>query len=216
MIQRTYEQALKAVGNKERVIIATDSDEVMNHCKQFDAITCLTSESCLTGTDRVAEVSRVVEADKYINLQGDEPIFPVNSLKNFIQEVSESEGKVFTAISEITSPEDYKSISIPKMVFSQSNRLLYSSRASIPANKSNRFNFGYKHVCIYAYDKKNLDLYSKRNSKTRFEEEEDLEINRFLELDIEVRCIEVKESGKAVDTQYDLDKVREIIGNQLD
>ena len=76
IIQRTYNCALKAVKDREKIIIATDSDLIKNHCEEFGSYVLKTSEDCLTGTDRVAEVSEKIEANQYINLQGDEPIFP--------------------------------------------------------------------------------------------------------------------------------------------
>ena len=57
MIIRTYYQCLKAV-DKKLIYVATDSDEIKNICEQYGAQCILTSEKCLTGTDRVAEVSK--------------------------------------------------------------------------------------------------------------------------------------------------------------
>ena len=97
------------------------------------------------------------------------------------------------------------------MVFTHQRKLLYSSRAPIPANKSGEFNFGYKHVCVYAFNKEHLSLFARNQNKTLFEGEEDLEINRFLELGVDVNCIELKNCGKAVDNFDDLADVKKII-----
>ena len=100
------------------------------------------------------------------------------------------------------------------MVFSNSNRLLYSSRAPIPGNKKDLFKKAYKHICVYAFNKEHLIEFKNQNEKTNFEFLEDLEINRFLELDISVRCIELINGGKAIDTKSDLEEVRKIIIDQ--
>ena len=84
IIERTYNQALKALKNKDKIIIATDSLIIKKHCEIFGAKTLLTSKDCLTGTDRIAEVSEKIPAGQYINLQGDEPIFPSDQLEIFI------------------------------------------------------------------------------------------------------------------------------------
>ena len=97
------------------------------------------------------------------------------------------------------------------MVFSQTKKLLYSSRAAIPSSKFNSFNKAYKHVCIYAFNKSHLSLFKNQTTKTEFELLEDLEINRYLELDIDVQCIELNNCGKAVDNIDDFKKVKEII-----
>lgn len=213
MIERTYDCALKAINDRDKIVIATDSKEIIDECEKFDAKCILTSKDCLTGTDRVAEVSSLIEANQYINLQGDEPIFPFESIQKFINLSSKQIDSVHTCITMITKKEDFFCKSIPKMVFSNSKKLLYSSRSPIPANKLGSFNFGYKHVCLYAFNKTHLNSFTNTPQKTKFEKEEDLEINRFLELDITVNCIELEESGKAVDTEEDLDNVRKIISN---
>ncbi len=211
IIQRTYNCALSAIKDRKKILIATDSREIEDHCNYFGAQTILTSESCLTGTDRVAEVSEKIHAEQYINLQGDEPIFPPEELLKFINISLTNTEEIHTAITKINFEEDYRNYSIPKMVFSKTNKLLYSSRAAIPANKNNLFKEGYKHVCIYAFNKKHLSAFKEQTSKTKFENQEDLEINRFLELDFTVRCINLKSSGKAVDTKEDLEKIRYLL-----
>ena len=215
IIERTYSQALKAIKDKHKIVIATDSEILKDHCDKFGARTILTSKKCLTGTDRIAEVSEKINAEQYINLQGDEPIFPSNQLKNFITNVVKDKSKVYTAITAIKNEKDFRNYSIPKMVFSNSNRLLYSSRAPIPGDKKNLFHKAYKHICVYAFNKKHLTYFKNEKQKTKFEFLEDLEINRFLELDISVKCIELIHGGKAVDTKADLEEVRQIINQNL-
>ena len=213
IIQRTYNQALKAVRDKEKIIIATDSLAIKDHCENFGARTLLTSKKCLTGTDRVAEVAENINASQYINLQGDEPLFPSEQLEIFINNVIKDNQKIYTAITLIKDESDFRNYSIPKMVFSNSKKLLYSSRAPIPASKKDVFKEAYKHICVYAFNKKHLENFKKITRKTKFELIEDLEINRFLELDIPVKCIELDSGGKAVDTKTDLEEVRKIISN---
>ena len=211
IIERTYTQASKALKDKNKIVIATDSQTIKDHCDSFGARTLLTSEKCLTGTDRIAEVSEKISAEQYINLQGDEPIFPSDQLEIFITNVIKDKTQVYTAVTSIKDQKDFRNYSIPKMVFSNSNRLLYSSRAPIPGNKNNLFCRAFKHICVYAFNKKHLEYFKNEKEKTKFESIEDLEINRFLELDIPVKCIELFKGGKAVDTKVDLEEVRKII-----
>ena len=148
---------------------------------------------------------------QYINLQGDEPIFPVAELTKFIKEVTKDPSNIYTAVKKIKTEKEYLNLSIPKMVFSKSKKLLYSSRANIPANKTNTFNKSYKHVCVYAFNESHLKIFKDQKNKTFFEKEEDLEINRFLELDQTVICIELQHSGKALDTISDFDYIKNFI-----
>ena len=215
MIVHTVQRALQAK-KLDRVIVAIDSEETQVALKEFGYETIMTSQDHISGTDRVAEVSEKIDADQYINLQGDEPIFPVDQLSLFIKEASKNAKEVNTAITRILDESDYRYFMIPKMVFSNSKKLLYSSRASIPSSKNNSFKYAYKHVCIYAFNKNHLKIFKDQTKKTKFELLEDLEINRFLELDVDVRCIELIKGGKAVDTEKDLEIVKKYILNNQD
>ena len=88
---------------------------------------------------------------------------------------------------------------------------MYSSRAPIPSNKNGDFKVGFKHVCVYAFNKYHLQEFKNFGRKAFFENQEDLEINRFLEFDFIVNCVELKNGGKAVDTKNDLEIVKKII-----
>ena len=210
LIERTYNCALQATNDRNKIIIATDSERIFNHVRKFDARVEMTSKNCLTGTDRVFEISKKYFAKQYINLQGDEPVFPSSTIKAFIKESQKDTSIVHTAVKRITNKEDYFNNSIPKMVFSKTGRLMFSSRAPIPFNKKQIFIEAFKHVCIYAYNQEQLDSF--RNSKKSFFENiEDLEINRYLENNIGVNCVEVAESGIAVDTELDLKKVKNFL-----
>ena len=98
---------------------------------------------------------------------------------------------------------------IPKVVVNDSNKLLYISRAGIPANKLNSFSKSMKQVCIYAFPKKHLQEYGTNKSKTSLEEIEDIELLRLVERGFEVQMVEVTGSSIAVDTPEDLIKVVE-------
>ena len=69
MIRRVYEQCLKAVP-KNSIYVATEDERIADHCKQNNIQFIMTSDDCLTGTDRLCEVSKLVKADYYINIQG--------------------------------------------------------------------------------------------------------------------------------------------------
>ena len=211
IIKRTYKRALSALGNDKKIYIATDSELIKKHCESFGAKVLITSNNCLTGTDRIAEAAKNLNAKQFINLQGDEPIFPIEELKFFIQKAISYPEEISTGVTEIKSEDDYRNLSIPKMVFSNSNKLLYSSRAPIPSNKKDNFNLAFKHVCVYCFNKKHLNAFRKSEKKSFFENQEDLEINRFLEMDISVRCIKLKNGGKAVDTKKDFEIVSKLI-----
>ena len=75
MLVRTYNCCRKAGIPKSKIIVATDDNRIIKLCNQRDIQVLLTSQNCLTGTDRVKEVSDIFKAKTYINVQGDEPLF---------------------------------------------------------------------------------------------------------------------------------------------
>ena len=206
MIIRTYRQCLKAV-SPNKIFIATDSDIIEKVCIKEGAQVIITSAECLTGTDRVAEVSEKIKADTYINVQGDEPIFNPEDLKLLISEIKKYPKEIITGYCE----KDYRNLNVPKVVIRPDGRLLYASRAPIPSNKSNKFEKGFRQVCVYAFPNRVLKIFSEKKSKTELEKIEDIEYLRFLELGIDIRTLKMSQMSLAVDTPEDVIEVKEII-----
>jgi 3-deoxy-manno-octulosonate cytidylyltransferase (CMP-KDO synthetase) len=208
LIQRTYNQCLKAF-SKERVYVATDDDKIVNHCKDNNMQVIMTSSDCLTGTDRVAEVAEQVEADYYINVQGDEPLMNPKDILDTEAAIQKFEGEVINGYAKIEEEDLYKSLTIPKLVFRPDGRLLYMSRHSIPGNKAGKFEQSWRQICVYAYPKSALQDFVAHGKKTPLESMEDLEILRFLELGYEVRMIPLSSDSIAVDVPEDVERVLE-------
>ncbi|EHQ28451.1 3-deoxy-manno-octulosonate cytidylyltransferase [Mucilaginibacter paludis] len=206
MLLRTYEQCLKAV-SKELVYVATESQLIVDHCNQHGMNVLLTSDTCLTGTDRIAEVAQIIKADYYINVQGDEPVFDPDDILKVIDEINKNKGDIINGYCEIDTEDQYRSASVPKVVFRPDGRLLYMSRSTIPGNKSGVFVKGWRQVCIYGFPAAALNMFASATSKTPLEQEEDIEIIRFLELGFEVRMIELSRHSIAVDNPEDMMKV---------
>lgn len=207
MIQRTYEKCLEAF-EPDKVLVATDSLKIEAHCKERNVNVILTSEDCLTGTDRVAEVAKKIDADYYINVQGDEPLINPEDIKKIVHAIKEFPGEIINGYTEIDNESDYRSLSIPKVVFKPNRELLYMSRAAIPGNKKNAFVKAWRQVCIYAFPKEALTCFASQIAKTNLEDLEDIEILRFLELDYKVRMLELSNDSIAVDTEEDVFKVK--------
>ena len=64
------------------MVVATDNKKIFDLVNYFKFQALMTSKGCLTGTDRVAEVSKKIKADIYINVQGDEPLIFFDDIKN--------------------------------------------------------------------------------------------------------------------------------------
>ena len=205
MIVRTYNQCTKVV-SKDKVVVATDSYKIKKVCDEYKMNSIMTSEKCLTGTDRVAEVAKKINCKFYINVQGDEPFFNPADLKKLIIAATKNPNEIINGYTEIKDKELFFNNTIPKLVFDKKSYLLYMSRAPIPANKKYDFQQGWRQVCAYSFPKKDLISFSKQNKKTKFEFYEDIEILRFLELGLKVKMIKMSNKSLSVDTQNDLDK----------
>jgi len=210
MIQRTYEQCLKAVP-AEKVVVATDSQKIYDHCQEHGMNVQMTSDQCLTGTDRVAEIAGQLTADYYINVQGDEPLFNPEDINKVLRLIEKHPGEIINGFAPIAREEDYRSASVPKVVLRPDGRLLYMSRSPIPGNKAGQFNCAWRQICVYAFPKKALEEFATQKNKTPLEEQEDIEILRFLELGYEVRMAELSSDSIAVDLPEDAERVRAVL-----
>jgi 3-deoxy-manno-octulosonate cytidylyltransferase (CMP-KDO synthetase) len=213
MILRVYEQCAKAFP-KEKIYVATEDHRIVEHCSKFGINTLLTSDDCLTGTDRIAEAAKQIDADYYINVQGDEPLFNPDDITTVLNQLERFNGEIINGYCAIEDDEQYRSVSVPKVVFRPDGRMLYMSRSPIPGNKTSTFMKGWRQVCIYAFPKQALEQFASVQNKTVLEEMEDIEILRFLELGYEVRMMELSKESVPVDHPEDLDKVLKKLENE--
>lgn len=207
MIQRVYEQCAKAV-SPELIYVATDDDRIQREVNRFGGQSIMTSSDCLTGTDRVAEVAKRILAGFYINVQGDEPLFNPDDIQRCLDACRAYPGEVINGFAPIDRAEDYVSRSVPKVVFRPDNRLLYMSRSPIPGNKAGDFNLAYRQICTYGFPHEALMDFAAEGCKTQFEQEEDIEILRFLEMGYEVRMVEMSVDSIPVDHPEDVERVK--------
>jgi 3-deoxy-manno-octulosonate cytidylyltransferase (CMP-KDO synthetase) len=212
MIRRVWEKCVEAA-SADKVLVATDDNRIMEHCRDHEMQVDLTSNECLTGTDRLYEVAQKRKADVYINVQGDEPLISPIDIKTVLQAAQNEPDITINAMCSIKNEDDFRNPNVPKVITRKDGRLLYMSRAPVPTNKQLGFEKAMKQVCIYAYPHDALITFGSLKEKTPLESIEDLEILRLLELGYEVKMIEVSDYSVAVDTQQDLDRVRSLIND---
>mgnify|MGYP000159086026 FL=1 len=210
MIHRVWEQCREVLPSAN-IFVATDSEKIADHCKNNNIQVLLTSSDCLTGTDRVYEASKQIQAETIINVQGDEPLINPEDIKKVIEEAKKYPSQIINAMCPILEEKDFRSINIPKVVFRKDFQLLYMSRAPIPIDKINSFSKAWKQVCIYAFPKIALQDFARESFKTPLEFLEDIEILRFLELGYDIKMIEVSTSSIAVDVPDDIARVERAI-----
>jgi 3-deoxy-manno-octulosonate cytidylyltransferase (CMP-KDO synthetase) len=210
MLQRVWGQCIKAMPAVD-VYIATDNLKIYEHCEKHNMQVIMTSNKCLTGTDRVFDASKQINADIFINVQGDEPLIEPNDILMVVKESSQNPKSIINAMCSIQNENDFYSSTVPKVVTGPDNRLLYMSRAAIPTNKKHAFLSAKKQVCIYAFPKSSLEKFSSIKVKTPLEDIEDIEILRFLELGYDVKMVNVSSSAIAIDIPEDVERVKAIL-----
>ena len=85
MIKRTYLQA-KQSKLLDDLVVATEDNRIKEYCESENIKIIMTSDNCLTGTDRIAEVSKSMDYDLYVNIQGDEPVIDPKSIEEVVNE----------------------------------------------------------------------------------------------------------------------------------
>jgi 3-deoxy-manno-octulosonate cytidylyltransferase (CMP-KDO synthetase) len=146
-------------------------------------------------------------------VQGDEPLMNPQDILDTIKAAEKYTGEIINGYAPINE-EDYKSLTVPKVVIRPDGRLLYMSRSSIPGNKNGSFQKAWRQVCVYAFPKIALQTFIEEGKKTPLEAQEDIEILRFLELGYEVRMIPLSVDSIAVDVPEDVERVKQKLRKQ--
>jgi 3-deoxy-manno-octulosonate cytidylyltransferase (CMP-KDO synthetase) len=212
LLHRVWLKCIQAV-SPELVFVATDNMKVVSHCIEKGMQYIMTSEKCLTGTDRVAEAYGILgeEYDTIINVQGDEPLVEPQDILKVLKAHKQCTKNVCCGTTPIKSEEEFRNPNVIKIIMNISNNeLLYASREAIPTNKKLGFEWAYKQVCIYAFSPESLNDFSSL-IKTPLETIEDIEFLRFLEIGYKVKMVEVSDSSIAVDVPDDVKKVEEAL-----
>lgn len=228
MIQHVWEQAQKS--GAERIIVATDHDEVAAVARGFGAEVCMTAESHNSGTERLAEVvaKTGMTADEIIvNVQGDEPLIPPSIIRQVAQNLADNAVKMATLAVKIEHAEELFNPNVVKVLTDQQGLVLYFSRAAIPwdrdqfaALKKGEISEAeldlaktayLRHIGLYAYRAGFIQQYIEWQP-TALEQIESLEQLRVLWYGEKIHLALAQEvPAVGVDTFEDLEKVRQIL-----
>ena len=203
----------------DEVYFAVDARETADIITSFGGEFKMTSVNCKSGTDRSVELMKrgEIDADIWVNWQGDEPFISRPMIVSLLQSVAHENEEMWTLKKCITNPNEIFSPKFAKVVADQSNHALYFSRAPIPffRDESNpeelsKKHVYYKHVGLYAFSKHALEKISLMGSSV-LEDAEKLEQNRFLEYGLRIRLHETEHEVRGIDTPEDLAHAEEIV-----
>jgi len=221
-----------AARNVDRVIVATDSDDVVNAVRARGIEVVLTSERHTSGTDRVAEVAAAIpEAEIIVNVQGDEPLISPETIERAVDtmaaEMQQSTGAgIVTTWEPIDSKAELLDPDLVKVVVDDDQNAIYFSRSPIPyprdavkrhgspdvalEEEPDLFKLFRKHTGLYVYRRDVLLEFTKW-PQTQLEQIEALEQLRALAHGVKIKVVAACTTSIGVDTLLDLERVRSTI-----
>jgi 3-deoxy-manno-octulosonate cytidylyltransferase (CMP-KDO synthetase) len=210
LIQHVYEQAslAKLAG---AVIVATDDSRIMAAVESFGGRAVNTRSDHASGTDRIAEVAKNLDAEVIVNVQGDEPLVDPESLDLLIQLMGTSNAEMATLAVPINSITQWRDPNCVKVVCDDAGRALYFTRSPVPFVRDGEPDFKARpprflqHLGIYAYRRSFLLQLSKLPPST-LEQTEKLEQLRVLALGRSIQVAVVKHAAIGVDTPKDYEE----------
>lgn len=211
MVQHVFERCRQS-GAFAGVFVATDDSRIVEVVKGFGGRVVMTSVSCRTGTDRVAEVARVLPfADILVNVQGDEPLIDGESLRTVVKAFEDPSVEMASLVRRLEEDER-ENPNVVKVALARNGDALYFSREDIPHQRdlNDPPPPRWAHVGLYGYRRETLVRFA-HLPPTPLEEAEKLEQLRAIENGIKIRCLETRHRGIGVDTPEDLARAEALL-----
>ncbi len=205
VLQRTYEQARKA-RRATRVVIATDAPEIFDHARTFGADVVMTRADHQSGTERIAEAATSIEAEIFVNIQGDEPEIDPAHIDELIE--TQETARLFASTLACPFPleidPEYPSAvkAIVGKKIGESGRIYEARdfrRKLLPLQIKDAY---FLHIGAYAFSSKSLKKFAETPPGQR-EQQEKLEQLRILELGEKIAVRIIDRSERGIDTLVD-------------
>ena len=196
----------------DRVVIATDSEEVVKVAKEYGYDAVMTSSEHKSGTDRINEAAQkldIKDDEILINVQADEPFIE----PEVVQKVYDRVKKAKKSDEDFMIVSCYKKIdnfhaddpNLVKVVLDVNQNAIYFSRSKIPYNRGDIKSY-FGHIGIYGFTKKSLNDFCSLPSAP-IEDIEKLEQLRAIYHDKKILMVEVDTQSVGIDTKEDLQRV---------
>jgi 3-deoxy-manno-octulosonate cytidylyltransferase (CMP-KDO synthetase) len=200
----------KESGVFDEVRIATDDRRILDIAALYGAVAVMTSASHVSGTDRVREASAALRYNYIVNIQGDEPLIPAETLRTMARHMgSIDDNSLLTCVSNATI-EDGNNPNVVKVVCNEKLEALYFSRSLIPYDRDHRGARALKHRGIYGFTKAGLSRFCDL-PHGRLERTEKLEQLRALERGMRIKCFLSDFDGISIDTPEDVDVFKKMV-----
>jgi len=212
MIQWVYERAGRAQ-TLDEILVATDDSRILNLVESFGGRAVMTSGDHKSGTDRIAEVARSSQADRVVNIQGDEPLITADAIDSAVHPLLEKPQLEMGTLACPLQKEDIGNPNVVKVVFDQHNRALYFSRSPIPYQRDEGTEYQpdyWQHIGLYVY-RKDFLLQFTQYPTGMLEAAEQLEQLRALENGHTIYVETTDYHAPSVDTPEDLRQLEQTI-----
>jgi 3-deoxy-manno-octulosonate cytidylyltransferase (CMP-KDO synthetase) len=193
------------------VALATDDERIFRAAKDLGMQALMTSPDHPSGTDRVLEAARLLDAapdSVIVNVQGDEPALSSKMLTELVSPFDDPAVQV-TTLGHIISPEEAQSPDRVKIVRAADGRALYFSRAPVPFGRDNTPEY-IGHIGLYGLRMRVLEKFSALG-ESPLERLEKLEQLRLLEAGIPIHVALTRHRSHGVDRPEDLQTVSELM-----
>lgn len=211
MIQRVVERVLARV-QSDSVYVITEDLEVEAFCNN-QGYNVYNTGKAETAIDRVALFAEKYSATRYINVQGDEPVFNLADLDKLLLLEGEWLNRVVFGKTKVKNEREFFDWSKAKVVCDVNGRLIYSSRAGIPLTNTGGFIAAERAIWLYSLPRISLNKYYNFGIG-KIESIEDNEIIRFLEIGEQVFCVDMIGDSWAVDHLDDIVQIEEMLIQQ--
>ena len=215
MIQRVLERASQA-GCLDALWVATDDERIRRTVETVGGRAVMTSPDHPSGTDRLAEAVKLIEADIVVNIQGDQPFIDSTLIQEAVQPLLDDCAiPMSTLMHPVARPEDFSNPAVVKVVVDRAGNALYFSRSLIPYPRQTVPHAVFEHVGLYVY-RRDFLLTLASLPPTPLEQIESLEQLRVLENGYKLRVVETHAqdhefTGFSVDTAEDLERAEQML-----
>jgi 3-deoxy-manno-octulosonate cytidylyltransferase (CMP-KDO synthetase) len=213
VIRRTYESAVNT-GLFDEVVVVTDSDEILNEITKYGGKAVKSKREYESGTDRIAEVAANVDADVFVNVQGDEPFVqkePLMQILELFKGKDRDSVQVASLVQQLTNPALIGDPNYVKVALDLNNRAIFLSRSIIPYPRNMELEIlFYEHIGVYAFRKEALMNFTSW-AITPLEAAEKIECLRFLEHGVPIHMAITQYMGVEIDTPEDIKRAEELM-----
>lgn len=210
VIRHTYEGTV-ATGLFDEVIVVTDSEIIYKEITENGGSALMSKQDHESGSDRIAEAAKELDADLIVNVQGDTPFIKKEPLEKLLQQFTDPTVHVGSLMQPLEQKELIEDANYVKVCVDKKWNALFFSRSVIPYPRNTNIPLTYyEHIGVYAFRKQAL-LDFTAWPVSPLEDAEKIECLRYLENGVPIRMVVTAFMGVEIDTPEDLERAKKLL-----